>query len=272
MAIITICRGTNSGGKEMAECLAARLRYPILGREVVQKAAARLGVPPDLLEGKMTDHPSLWGRFSAMRWAYIAAVQAALADRVVGGNLVYHGLAGGFLLRGVPCTLTLFLIAPWQRRVRTVMEDSDMDAGSAERYVLSVDAARARWMKVMYGEDRPRPTLFDMVINLESMSIEGACSVVAKTVAQPEFLVTDQGKAGLEDFRTGCQVKVALASDPNLRSMHLDVTAKGGSVVVSGEAPLWKDGRTGNRIIELARTVPDVREVRLSVDWFDPYP
>jgi hypothetical protein len=83
----------------MAECLAEGLGYPILGREVVQEAASGLGVPASLLEEKMWERPTLWDRLSSMRRVYMVAVQAALAERAVEGNLVYHGLAGGFLLR-----------------------------------------------------------------------------------------------------------------------------------------------------------------------------
>ncbi len=44
MAVICISRGSKSGGQAMAECLGTRLGYPVLGREVVQEAAAGLGV------------------------------------------------------------------------------------------------------------------------------------------------------------------------------------------------------------------------------------
>jgi hypothetical protein len=31
-------------------------------------------------------------------------------------------------------------------------------------------------------------------------------------------------------------------------------------------------GEVGNRITEIAASVPGVKEVRLAVEWFDPYP
>ncbi len=272
MAIICICRGTKSGGKAMARCLAARLGYPLLGREVAQEAAAGLGVRPELLEEKMGDRPSLWSRFSSMRRSYVVAVQTALAERAASGQLVYHGLSGGLLLRGVPGVFCVRLIAPMESRVSAVMGESGMDAATAEQYIRDIDESRARWVKVMYGEDIMDPALYDLVINLESLSVEGACAVVAKAVDRPEFAVTEHVTRQLRDFLTACRVKLALAGDPELRTLELEAEAEGGRVVVRGGAPLHKTGRTGSRIVELARSVPGVEEVLLRVEWFDPYP
>ena len=213
MAIVCICRGTQSGGRAMAQCLAERLGYPTLGREVVQEAAAGLGVPASLLEEKMGDRPTVWGRFSSLRRAYIAAVQGALAERAAEGRLVYHGLAGGMLLQGVPGTLCIRLIAPLERRIRAVMSDSGMDAVMAEQYIHEVDESRARWVRVMYGQDIMDPSLYDLVINLETMTVEGACALTEKVVGRPEFELTNAMLLQLEDFRLGCRVRVGLARE-----------------------------------------------------------
>ncbi len=272
MAIVCICRGTQSGGRAMAQCLAERLGYPTLGREVVQEAAAGLGVPASLLEEKMGDRPTVWGRFSSLRRAYIAAVQGALAERAAEGRLVYHGLAGGMLLQGVPGTLCIRLIAPLERRIRAVMSDSGMDAVMAEQYIHEVDESRARWVRVMYGQDIMDPSLYDLVINLETMTVEGACALTEKVVGRPEFELTDAMLLQLEDFRLGCRVRVGLARDADLRPLELDTKAERGVVTVTGRAPLRAGRRTGDRIAEIARAVPGVDSVRLEVEWYDPYP
>jgi hypothetical protein len=256
----------------MAQCLAERLGYPTLGREVVQEAAAGLGVPASLLEEKMGDRPTVWGRFSSLRRAYIAAVQSALAERAAEGRLVYHGLAGGMLLQGVPGTLCIRLIAPLERRIRAVMAESGMDAVMAEQFIHEVDESRARWVRVMYGEDIMDPALYDLVISLETMTVEGACALTAKVLGQPEYELTDEVLAKLGDFRLACRVRVGLAADAELRPLELDTEAERGVVTVTGRAPLRKNNRTGNRIVEIARSVPGVESVRLKVEWYDPYP
>lgn len=272
MAVICVSRGTKSGGQVMAECLAARLAYPILGREVAQEAAAQVGVSARVLEEKMSDRPKVWGRFSSLRRMYLVAVQTALAERAVTGRLVYHGLAGGLLLQGLPGLLCVRLIAPMRSRVRAVMDESGGDASAAERYIGDLDEARARWVRVMYGEDVTSPALYDLVINLETLSVEDACAVIAAIAEAPELAVTDPVRNRIGDFLSACRVRLALATEPELRSLDLDADVHDGVAVITGQAPLRSGGRTGDLIHTLARGVPGVRDVRLNVEWFDPYP
>jgi cytidylate kinase len=272
MAVICISRGTKSGGQALAECLAARLGYPVLGREVVQEAAVQMGVSERTLQEKMSDRPTVWGRFSSLRRMYVTAVQAALAERAVTGRLVYHGLAGGLLLKGLPSLLCVRLIAPMPIRVRAAMEESGTDASSAERYIRELDEARARWVRVMYGEDIMDPALYDLVVNLDAIPVEGACALVARAADAPELTLTQAVRDRLQDFLVSCRVRLTLATDPDLRPLDLDAEARGGRVSITGRVPLRAGGRTDELIHRLARGVPGVQDVRLNVEWFDPYP
>lgn len=272
MAILGICRGSKRFGTELAECLARGLEYPILREEIVQDAAARLGVSADSLQEKMTGRPTVWEPFSSMRRLYLLAMQAALADRVVEGRLVYHGLTGGLLLSGLPAALTVRCVAPLEMRVRAVRGDSDMDAEAAERYIRDLDQARAHWARTIHRQDPSDPSLYDVVVNLGHLTVDAACGMIARMIRQPEYEVTDAARAGLEDFRTASRVRLALTEDEELRSYDLDVKVEGGRVEVSGEAPMRSSGVMGNRIADVARSIDGVNEVHLKVDWFDPYP
>jgi cytidylate kinase len=272
MAIISICRGTKSGGQALAECLAEHLGYPMVGREILQVAAADLGVSEQDLTSRFERAPRLWDRHAATRRVYVVAVQAALAEHVVAGNLVYHGLAGQFLLRGLPAVLRTRLIAPLDLRIAVLMKADGMDRQPAEAHIHEVDAARARWVKMMYGERIDDPTLYDAVINLTTTTIPSACALLTATVTQPGFEITDEVKAAFRRFRLACRVKRALVTEPDTRGFPLEVDARDGVVEISGSAPLVSTGETGDRIAQVARAVPGVRQIRLKVQWYDPYP
>ncbi len=259
MAIISICRGTQSGGQALAECLAEELQYPLVAREVLQDAASELGISEQELSRAMERAPRLWKRHASVRRAYIATIQAALAEHTVGGDLVYHGRAGQMLLAGLPAVLRVRLIAPMGARVSTLLERNEMTPTSAEEYIQHVDAARAR-------------ALYDMVINLQTLSVPAACNIVARAVRQPDFAVTPEVKAKLMDFRMASRVKAALASTRETRVLDLQIEGHDGVIEVSGSAPALKSGRMGQEIVEIARSVPGVDQVRLNVEWFDPYP
>ena len=272
MAVISICRGTNSGGKALAECLANELGYPLLGRELLQDAAAQLGIPAKDLADKMEDLPRFFNRSMTLRKTYIAAVQATLAEHAVGGNLIYHGLAGGYLLREVEGVLCVRLIAPLEMRVQTLIDEHGMDEAGAESYIRDVDEARARWVKTMYGADILDPVNYDMVLNLGTFTIPESCKVVTAAAGRPEFTATEHRLRELQDFRVASQVRLAFMDDMGTQTLDLHARAKRGVVEVSGQAPMLNTGEVGNRITEIAQSVAGVKEVVLKIEWFDPYP
>jgi cytidylate kinase len=276
MAIITISRGSMSGGEALAKCLAERLQYPSVGREIVVEAAERAGVPEATLARKFEHSPTLWGRLTSDRRIYVTAVQAALAEHAAGGDLIYHGLAGHLLLKGIPNVLRVRLVAPLEARIRAVVEQKNLSREDAIQYIEKVDENRVRWTRLLYDVDWRDPSIYDMVINLESMSIETACSVVANAAQQPEYATTETARKILQDFLLSCRVKLALAGDPQTRGLNLEARGDDGRVEISGEIPSAEmlthaSRRTEDEILRVAQGVQGVTRVILDLRKFDMY-
>ena len=94
MSIITISRGSLSGGRDLAERVAARLGYRCISREVLLEAASRYGVPEPKLWELFEKKPSFWEWLTRSRERYIVFMQAAMCEEAQHGQLVYHGQAG----------------------------------------------------------------------------------------------------------------------------------------------------------------------------------
>jgi cytidylate kinase len=205
VAIITISRGTMSGGRAVAECLAGRLGYPSLAREILSIAAARLGASEEVLQTKFETTPGLWARLGREREKYVMAVRTALLDACLQGCLVYHGLAGQLLLRGLPGVLRVRLIAPLQMRVRGLMDAHHrMGRRAAEDFIHNVDQDRKRWVKLTYGEDVEDPSLYDLTVNLRTLAPESACATIAEAAGQPTYAVTDEVREALAAEARAC--------------------------------------------------------------------
>ena len=265
-----------SGGKNLAECISGSLRIPCLGREILVNAAAKLGVPEEILAKKMESGPGLWDRLTLERRIYVVAVQASLAEEIITGNLVYHGLAGQLLLRNLPAVLRIRLIAPLEARIRTVMELQGLSRQTAEQYINNVDENRIRWTRFMYDVDLRDPQLYDVLINLEKMSIPSACDIVVEAAKSPEFQITEKVRAELVDFALACRVKVTMATHPASRGLDLEVTASDGNIQISGEVPkpimlTHASSRWENELTQIAKSVDGVRRVELSIQPFDAY-
>lgn len=158
MPIITVSRGSMSGGKALAECLSRALGSPGVGREILIDATAKLGVPEPLLAKKMEKAPDC-GTSSRGSHVYLVAVQPALADHAEKGDLVYHCLAGHPLLRDVSGMLSIRLIVPLEMRIGAVMAREGLTRETAEHCIRKVDEDRIRLTRFMYGVDLQDPQL-----------------------------------------------------------------------------------------------------------------
>ena len=110
--IITISRGSFSGGAVVAECVAEQLGYRLVSREILSDAAAHNGVAESRLAEAIERAPGLWERLGHDRRLYLAYIREALLDVAVEDNIVYHGHAGHLLLRGISHVLRVRLVAP----------------------------------------------------------------------------------------------------------------------------------------------------------------
>ena len=72
MAVITISRGSFSGGKMLAECAAARLGYRCIDREVIVEKAAAYGVSQAEIRNALEKPPTVF----ILRMRHVPSVDA----------------------------------------------------------------------------------------------------------------------------------------------------------------------------------------------------
>src|SRR4030067_3303618 len=101
MPIVTISRGSYSKGKEVAEKVAQRLGYDCISRDILVEASEHFNIPEIKLVRALHDAPSVLERFTYGKERYLAYIESAFLERVQMDNVVYHGLAGHFFLKGV---------------------------------------------------------------------------------------------------------------------------------------------------------------------------
>lgn len=249
MAVVTISRGTFSGGNELAARVAGRLGYRLVSRELLfERAAETYGVCAEELTELMNRMPTLHDpdtKKAGQR--LLAAVQASLCDLLVGDDVVYHGQVAHLLLSGVKHVFRVRLIAPRVMRVRMAMDRERLSEFEASRKVDLVDAERERWTKFFYGADVNDPTLYDMVLNLEQLSIEDAAAIVVNATRQPSNTTDDESRGRLRDLALASRIRASLMADDETAGLELHVEAENGKVKLGGllsEAALAKIAET----------------------------
>ena len=89
MAIITISRGAESGGEELARHLSERLGYEAIDREVISECSRKYNIMEhDLLE-ELEKTPGLWRRLTRERSRQLIYIKCTLLDFIKRDNIIY---------------------------------------------------------------------------------------------------------------------------------------------------------------------------------------
>lgn len=260
MSVITISRGSFSGGKMLAECLSKSLDYRCVDRDVIVERAAAHGVSQDELRDALQKPPTILERLQHKRYLYLVLIQAALTEEIRTGRAVYHGNAGHLLLKGGPPVLRVRIIAPIEMRLKMAQERLKFSRSEAMDYIARMDQDRRKWAQYLYGVDWGDPANYDIVLNLESVEIKEACKTISTLARQRCFEFTEACQRAMDDFALASRVRARLALDSATAHLEFDIVAKDGAVVVHGAVSRVREVEEVQRI---ASAVPGVLGLNL---------
>jgi cytidylate kinase len=259
MSIITISRGTASGGQALAERVAAKLGWSCLSNEVIVEAAKRYNVPEPELVKAFEKAPTFWEKLTASRRVYLTFVQAAMCEYAEHGNLVYHGHAGHELLPGISHVLKVRLVAPLAYRIRVAMERNPrLDRKGATRSINQIDEERTSRMRYLFDVDWRDPYQYDLVLSLNKLTLDTACELVIQAVQWGQFEPTEASRQALQNLALSSRVRAALDAHPQFSPYDIGVAVEEGIVTVSGALPTDDAIR---QVINVAAQASGVKQV-----------
>jgi Cytidylate kinase-like family len=180
--VITISRQFGAAGGVIGRQVAERFDAEFLDRQIIALVATRAGVPESEAEGYDERLPGLWQRLAAaFATGYSDVVLPSLPEALPGpgiqdrlaaltraiveeaadrGNAVIVGRGGAFILAGRPNVINVQLHASIDARVGYFLSqveelpgEARPDEASLRELCRSVDAARARYLRRLFGVD-----------------------------------------------------------------------------------------------------------------------
>jgi cytidylate kinase len=259
MAIITVSRGSYSKGKEVAEGVAEALGYECISRDILLEASDRFNIPEIKLLHAIHDAPSILDRFSHGTVAYMTYIQAALLEHVRKGNVVYHGLAGHILLKEIEKVLKVRILADPDLRIAVVMEREQVGERDARKMITKIDEERRKWTRRLYGVDPWDPALYDLVVCIDKIKVEGAIRLICEAAPQEAFRLTVQDREKLSDLSLSCKVKsLLLELDHNVT-----VTSSYGNVLVFTKGDDRKARKLEEKILSMAGRIQGINNIEV---------
>jgi cytidylate kinase len=199
--LITLSREYGAGGSELGVLLGESLGWPVLDRELARRIAQRLHCShaeveklgergPRLLERIASaftvvpsDAPILPELSRAPDPDVLAeASRAVLLEAVRTPPLIVIGHGGNCLLAGRPDLLRVRVTAPFDIRVRRVVQRTGSSYAEAAADVRHRDADRRYYLERYYCQDPNEPCLYDLQINSATILLATAGQMIVALV------------------------------------------------------------------------------------------
>ena len=184
MKWITVSRKMGTRGSDVAKRVASELGYRFYDTEAIGHMAQELGVLDNVRE---TDEgaPSVFQQiFSQRPIVYLERLASALYELARQGDAVFLGRGSHVLLRDFPCALHVWVTASPESRIRTLLNQGWI-RDAAVRAIKRSDDERSALVKFAFGVDWEDPARYDLVLNMDKLSVPVAVSTVLHVVRSP---------------------------------------------------------------------------------------
>ena len=194
--VICVSQSAGSGGTEVGKLIAARLGWRHVDEEIVRRAAERegldLGVVADIERRRSFVRRMLDALTEATHYDAILAgaeetpapdelresIREVIRETADEGDVVIVSHAASLALAGLPDLLRVFVTASPEIRARRLEGADPLAFDEAKRRVTAEDAARADYLRRFYGAEEEPPTLYDLVVSTDVLTVGQAADLV----------------------------------------------------------------------------------------------
>jgi cytidylate kinase len=265
MGIITFSRGSCRRGTEIAEKLSQKLGYECISREILLKASKDFNVPELKIFHAIQDAPSVLDRLKHGKKKYIAFIREAFLEHIQKDNVVYHGFAGHFFTIGLPNILKVRITANIEYRINVVMKRENVSEEKAREIINKIDTERSKWSMYLYGIDTKSSELYDVVLHIDCLGVDGSADLLYNLAKRPCFQTTPESKKKLKDMLIAAKGYSAIVD----KYPEAIVKCKDGSVLITVESSLSVEEKLSRNFDNLIKDIDGVKEVKTFVIPFE---
>lgn len=235
MAIITISRQKGSLGDEIAKAVSESLQYALVDKTKISDTMADQGLPAPEFEKFDGKKPTIWQSMTDQKRRFTFLIRAVLYDYASKGNAVILGRGGQALLKEIPGTLHVRIVAPLETRIKRLVELKESDKQQAEQLLVQSDRDSGGFIRSFFDVDWEDGTLYDLIFNTRSMSVGTVASLIMEAIRAPEISQRAADvEASLEDKALMQKTRAVLVGYPGIDLARIEVAR--GVIVLSGLA------------------------------------
>lgn len=235
MAILTISRQIGSVDKEITQSMADAWHYDYIDRERILEDMGAQG--PQWEEfGKEFDerNPTLWERYDRSYRGYVALSQSIILHHALKDAVIIVGRGGNFLLREVPYSLNVRIVAPLEHRVEAIARREGLSREAAGLIVKKVDKDMAGAVRLIYGKEIDDPATYDLFFDTGVLPIHEVFAAIKAALSGKDGLKTPEAEKTLRMKALATAVKAGIVTSPTFFIPVFDVLPGKDRLLVTG--------------------------------------
>lgn len=259
MAVIAMTQEMATLGKDVALGVCEALGLQQVRHEVGDVVAGRMQVKKSLIRRIREGKAGKVEKWSADERTISIFTAEEVFDLAVKGNVLIRGWGATLLLKPVPHIPSIRVTAPLELRVKRLMDRLETDDEQLARHEIDVDdRARAARMGEAFNVTWGDPSLYDLTLNTERVSIPTCVDQVLALVKSREFQETPASRQLLEDLAVQARARAALRADDRTANIDVVIDVHAARVTLRG---IVVDDREKAHCEEIVGRIPGVKGV-----------
>ena len=251
MAVLAISLDFRSGGQEVATLVGEALGYKCSGKDQSLAYMKTAGERWERLFLELDqERPSLWDRYDWEYRGFVALLESYIFEAALKDKAIVIGQGGSFVLAGLPFVLKVRLTAPFEIRVRRLMEKCEIGEKAAEEIVSRTDKARVGYVKAIYGKDWFDLKNYDMVFNAATQSYDQIAKIIVDALRVKDQMITPDTWDLLAGRAVAARIRARILTNPRLHVPTLKVSYDGSKIVLEGVVHNQKEQLTVEEIVQ----------------------
>lgn len=259
MPVIALTHEIGSLAKDVAQLLSQDLNLQQMTNEVVEHVAGKMHVPTSLINRMREGKAGLVERFSTDKQSLALYTAEEVFNFASKGDVVVRGWGSTCLLRPVRHVVTVRITRSLDKRVEWLMNNVEtLNQTYAEDEIRRSDAAHAERMSEQFGVSWGEPTLYDLVLNTDRLSVETCAEQIKLLVRRPEFQPTEESRAILANLTLEARIRAELKDFAETRNTNITLASANGVVTLRGIVFNKSELEATEKIV---REVPGVSQI-----------
>jgi hypothetical protein len=139
------------------------------------------------------------------------------------------------------------------------MERDKISKKEASALINKIDNQRRKWGKTLYGIDPWDPTLYDLTLHINRITVEDAVDTICRVSRLEQFQITPESEKAIDDLVLTVQVENFLLDARPAVDIHVDNKF----VYIKPAVPLTDTSEIVCRMGEIMKTIPDLKGIEV---------